>query len=613
MNHRFFAAAFAVGLACVGWVGLGFAGNNLLALAVTALIGAAFVLGAWELRQFRRDTATLQQSLAALGSPEGVPSNLGDWLAGLPASLRDAVRLRVEGDRIALPGPTLTPYLVGLLVMLGMLGTFLGMVVTFKGAVFALEGSGDLQAMRSALAEPIKGLGLSFGTSVAGVAASALLGLMSAIARRERIEAARALDAQVATALRGFSRARQREVALDALQAQAGMLPAVVDRLEALMARIETRAQALDQGLTERQDRFQQDAARAYEALALRVGQSLQDNLAAGARAAGDALQPVVEKTMAQILAQSREAQQALAQATQAQTDLLAQRFEASARGMAQGWNESQQALARELRDQWEQAAAQSVAHQQALGESMERAQAQAAARGDASIEKMDALQAAVARHLGELGAALEAPMSRMMQTAAEVPQAAAGVIAQLREELARMTERDNLALRERGELVSQLQGLVSGVDQATREQRAAVESLVTGAGELLQQAAQRQAQTLQAQAAQAGELSDQARASAIELASLGEAFAQGVQQFQDTQDKLLEGLQRLEAALERSTARSDEQLAYYVAQAREVIDLSIASQQGLVDSLRQMKAPAPLPAAAATPKAAALATGTAE
>jgi len=98
--------------------------------------------------------------------------------------LQPSVRARIEGERVGLPGPSLTPYLVGLLVMLGMLGTFLGMVMTFKGAVFALEGSADLQAIRAALAAPIKGLGLSFGTSVAGVATSALLGLVSALPPR---------------------------------------------------------------------------------------------------------------------------------------------------------------------------------------------------------------------------------------------------------------------------------------------------------------------------------------------------------------------------------------------------------------------------------------------
>jgi hypothetical protein len=63
------------------------------------------------------------------------------------------------------------------------------------------------------------------------------------------------------------------------------------------------------------------------------------------------------------------------------------------------------------------------------------------------------------------------------------------------------------------------------------------------------------------------------------------------VQAFQASNDRLTDTLQRIEASLERSTARSDEQLAYYVAQAREVIDLSIASQQGLVEKMRQLQA----------------------
>ena len=37
--------------------------------------------------------------------------------------------------------------------------------------------------------------------------------------------------------------------------------------------------------------------------------------------------------------------------------------------------------------------------------------------------------------------------------------------------------------------------------------------------------------------------------------------------------------------------ARSDEQLAYYVAQAREIIDLSIMSQKEVFEELRQLPA----------------------
>ena len=170
MSKRFFAAAFAIGALAIAWVAVGFIGAGWLPLAMTMAIAGVYLLGAWELSQYRAGSTGLAAALSNIPQPL---EQLADWLPQVPASLRNAVRLRVEGERAGLPGPALTPYLVGLLVMLGMLGTFLGMVVTFKGAVFALEGSTDLQAIRSALAAPIKGLGLSFGTSVAGVAAAA--------------------------------------------------------------------------------------------------------------------------------------------------------------------------------------------------------------------------------------------------------------------------------------------------------------------------------------------------------------------------------------------------------------------------------------------------------
>jgi hypothetical protein len=47
--------------------------------------------------------------------------------------------------------------------------------------------------------------------------------------------------------------------------------------------------------------------------------------------------------------------------------------------------------------------------------------------------------------------------------------------------------------------------------------------------------------------------------------------------------------LQRIEAALGQVLARSDEQLAYYVAQAREIIDLSLLSQKQIVDDLQHL------------------------
>ena len=165
MNKHSFAGAFFVGALAVVWVGAGYGASHPLALVMTVVIGAVYALGAFELLQFRRATGTLAAALANI--PQSLSrEGLTGWLGTLHPTLQNAVRLRVEGERTGLPGPALTPYLVGLLVMLGMLGTFLGMVVTLNGAVFALEGTTDLSAMRSSLAAPIKGLGLAFGTSV---------------------------------------------------------------------------------------------------------------------------------------------------------------------------------------------------------------------------------------------------------------------------------------------------------------------------------------------------------------------------------------------------------------------------------------------------------------
>ena len=104
-----------------------------------------------------------------------------------------------------------------------------------------------------------------------------------------------------------------------------------------------------------------------------------------------------------------------------------------------------------------------------------------------------------------------------------------------------------------------------------------------------MEQASTRFAQVLDAQATRATDVATQVQASAVEVASLAEAFQQGMQFFQAGNEKLAQALQQVEASLTRSTTRSDEQLAYYVAQAREVIDLSIASQQGLIENLRQL------------------------
>ena len=72
-------------------------------------------------------------------------------------------------------------------------------------------------------------------------------------------------------------------------------------------------------------------------------------------------------------------------------------------------------------------------------------------------------------------------------------------------------------------------------------------------------------------------------------MASLSDAFGAAVQSFGASNDKLVAHLERIETALDKSLARSDEQLAYYVAQAKEVIDLSMMSQKQIVEDLQHI------------------------
>src|SRR3546814_17536805 len=82
-------------------------------------------------------------------------------------------------------------------------------------------------------------------------------------------------------------------------------------------------------------------------------------------------------------------------------------------------------------------------------------------------------------------------------------------------------------------------------------------------------------------------DISAQVTGGAIEVASLSEAFGTAVQLFSQSNTALMEQLQGIEATLSKSIARSDEQLAYYVAQAKEVIDMSVMSQTKIIEEDR--------------------------
>ena len=667
------------------WIGAGYIGSNPLALAVTMLIGACYLAGALELQRYSQATSTLARAVTGLSEP---PRSLGAWLDPLHPSLRNAVRLRIEGERVALAGPALTPYLVGLLVLLGMLGTLLGMVATLRGTGMALDSATDLQAVRESLAAPVKGLGFAFGTSIAGVATSAMLGLLSALCRRERIEAAQMLDVKIATTLRIYSKAHQREESFNLLQRQAEMMPTLVDRLQAMMATIEQQNLALNERQIASQDAFHAKTEAVYTRLASSVEQSMKASVSESARAASAALQPVMEATMAglareatslhdtvtlavqrqldglttgleaitttvatiwnQALAGHQRSSEALTQGLRTSLDRFTETFEQRSAGLLEGVSARLDATAGSVSEAWNQALSQ----QERVGEELAGHNQQALAAAAATFEQYSAsllrsvsqshadLQAELASRdqqrlavwteaLGSMAATLSseweqtgtrtasrqqeicdtlartardisaetqahtsntiAEISRLVQAASEAPKAAAEVVAELRQKLSDSMVRDTAMLEERSRLLATLETLLDAVNHASTEQRSAVDALVTTSADLLDRVGTRFTDKVELETGKLGAVAAQVTGSAVEVASLGEAFGVAVQLFGESNDKLVVHLQRIEAALDKSLTRSDEQLAYYVAQAREVIDLSMMSQKQIVEDLQQL------------------------
>lgn len=631
MNRHFFAVAFFLGAAAVAWVGIGFGTTNLLALLMTVIIAGVYSGGAWELLQFRRATDTLTHALA------NIPSNLlrlEDWLAQLHPSLQNAVRSRVEGERTGLPGPTLTPYLVGLLVMLGMLGTFLGMVVTLNGAVFALEGTTDLQAIRSSLAAPIKGLGLAFGTSLAGVASSAMLGLISALVRRERLQAGQLLDTKIASILRGFSLTHQRQETFKALQLQSQALPGVVDQLQAMMTLMERQSQQLNERLLSSQENFHSHIQGVYTGLAHSVDQSLKDSLTTSARVAADTIKPLADATMAGMAREATLLHERLLTATQTHLDALSTQSGTNATAIAQSWtaalaqqegsnrtmlsrvDQSLQTFSDTFAQRSEQLvtsvseslavsqANQAVGHQQQLATwtqalesiatTLQNEWQHAGERALGQQQEICVTLERTARQITEQAQANTdhtlADITRLLDTAAEAPRAAAEVIGQLRQELSSSMARDNAMLEERSRILETLSALLDSIQHASGEQRSTIDALVSSSTELLSRVSTQFADKVAADSARLSDSAAHVNSSAVEVASLGEAFGFAVQLFNDSNEKLISNLQRIEAAMDKSMARSDDQLAYYVAQAREIMDLSIMSQKDVIDDLRTMR-----------------------
>ena len=149
--------------------------------------------------------------------------------------------------------------------------------------------------------------------------------------------------------------------------------------------------------------------------------------------------------------------------------------------------------------------------------------------------------------------------------------------------------ERDNALLEERTRIMQELAGLTETLQASTAAQGKAIEDLVSNSSSTLAAVGQQFHATLSGETSRLSDITADVADSAADMASLGEAFGLAVQLYSESNSQLMDNLSRIEASMEKSTERSDEQMSYYVAQAREIIDQSMLSQREIIEELRRL------------------------
>src|SRR5690606_15157235 len=148
------------------------------------------------------------------------------------------------------------------------------------------------------------------------------------------------------------------------------------------------------------------------------------------------------------------------------------------------------------------------------------------------------------------------AEAAQLVQPAAEAPRAAASVVSHQLQKLTDGKPRDNGQLDECKHLIDMLSTLLDADNHASTQQRDAVDSLISSSSELLERVGSQFSDTAQTETVKLTDAAATITGSAVEVASLGEAFGTAVQLFSQSNDKLVEHLERIEAAPERPMAR---------------------------------------------------------
>lgn len=163
------------------------------------ILGVLLIGVVWNLRQvlmLRPEVTWLEHFRAPkLGAPaQPAPQLLGPMASMISARRSDRLSLSAPAMRSVLDGISsrldesreLSRYMTGLLIFLGLLGTFWGLLLTISSVSEVIAGmsvgSGDLNQLfnqlKIGLAQPLRGMGTAFSSSMLGLAGALVLGFL---------------------------------------------------------------------------------------------------------------------------------------------------------------------------------------------------------------------------------------------------------------------------------------------------------------------------------------------------------------------------------------------------------------------------------------------------
>jgi hypothetical protein len=192
----FLLAVCAVAVVLSGALAAAFVSNPVLN---TIILGVLLTGIAWTVRQvlmLRPEVAWLERFRSPRpGAPaQPAPRLLGPMASMFSARRADRLTLSTQAMRSVLDGIAsrldeqreVSRYMIGLLIFLGLLGTFWGLLLTIGSISDVIGnmsvGSGDVNQLfnqlKAGLAQPLKGMGTAFSASMLGLAGALVLGFL---------------------------------------------------------------------------------------------------------------------------------------------------------------------------------------------------------------------------------------------------------------------------------------------------------------------------------------------------------------------------------------------------------------------------------------------------